>query len=106
MAMVFCRGCGKEIHDSAPTCPSCGAVQIQQGRTVASASDKRILPAFLLCFLFGIFGAHRFYVGKIGSAVAQLLTIGGLGVWALVDLIILACGGFTDAAGNKITAWT
>jgi TM2 domain-containing membrane protein YozV len=105
MAMVFCRGCGKEIHDSALTCPSCGAVQIQQSWT-ASASDKRILPAFLLCFFFGVFGAHRFYVGKIGSAVAQLLTIGGLGIWALVDLIILACGGFTDATGNKITAWT
>ena len=107
MAMVFCRGCGKEIHDSAPVCPSCGAVQIQQqGATGGSASDKRILPAFLLCFFFGIFGAHRFYVGKIGSAVAQLLTIGGLGIWALVDLIILVCGGFTDATGNKITAWT
>lgn len=105
MAMVFCRGCGKEIHDSAPTCPSCGAVQIQQGRT-ALASDKRILPAFLLCFFFGVFGAHRFYVGKIGSAVAQLLTIGGLGVWTLVDLIILVCGAFTDGAGNRMTAWT
>jgi TM2 domain-containing membrane protein YozV len=104
--MVFCRGCGKEIHDSAPTCPSCGAVQIQQQGWTASASDKRILPAFLLCFFFGIFGAHRFYAGKIGSAVAQLLTIGGLGVWTLVDLILLACGAFTDAAGNRITAWT
>lgn len=106
MAMVFCRGCGKEIHDSAPTCPSCGAVQIQQRGQPASPSDKRILPAFLLCFFFGVFGAHRFYVGKIGSAVAQLLTIGGVGIWALVDLIILLCGAFTDAAGNKITAWT
>jgi TM2 domain-containing membrane protein YozV len=106
MAMVFCRGCGKEIHDSAPVCPSCGAVQIQQQGQVASASDKRILPAFLLCFFFGIFGAHRFYAGKIGSAVAQLLTIGGLGIWALVDLILLVCGAFTDGAGNRMTAWT
>jgi TM2 domain-containing membrane protein YozV len=106
MAMVFCRGCGKEIHDSAPVCPSCGAVQIQQQGRVASASDKRILPAFLLCFFFGIFGAHRFYAGKIGSAVAQLLTIGGLGIWALVDLILLVCGAFTDGSGNRMTAWT
>ena len=106
MAMVFCRGCGKEIHDSAPVCPSCGAVQIQQQGQVASASDKRILPAFLLCFFFGIFGAHRFYAGKIGSAVAQLLTIGGLGIWALVDLILLVCGAFTDGAGNRMTVWT
>ena len=106
MAMVFCRGCGKEIHDSAPACPSCGAIQIQPSGPAASASDRRILPAFLLCFFFGVFGAHRFYAGRIGSAVAQLLTIGGLGVWALVDLILLACGAFTDGAGNRMTAWT
>jgi TM2 domain-containing membrane protein YozV len=106
--MVFCRGCGKEIHDSAPTCPSCGAVQIQQQAQAAAdtGSDKRILPAFLLCFFFGVFGAHRFYVGKIGSACGQLFTLGGLGIWALVDLIILVCGEFTDGAGNRMTAWT
>jgi TM2 domain-containing membrane protein YozV len=106
MAMVFCRGCGKEIHDSAQTCPSCGAVQIQPQARIASASDRRILPAFLLCFFFGVFGAHRFYVGKIGSAIAQLFTLGGLGIWALVDLILLVCGAFTDGAGNRMTVWT
>jgi TM2 domain-containing membrane protein YozV len=109
-SMVFCRGCGKEIHNSAATCPSCGAVQIVQpaGVPVAgvSASDKRILPAFLLCFFFGVFGAHRFYVGKVGSGIAQLLTVGGLGIWALIDLILIVCGVFTDKAGYKITLWT
>ena len=105
MAMVFCRGCGKEIHDSAPTCPSCGAVQIQQQARAAAGSDRRILPAILLCFFFGVFGAHRFYAGKIGSAIAQLCTLGGLGIWALVDLVLLACGEFTDGSGNRMTAW-
>ncbi len=85
-------------------------MQIQQPTQpqaqAGSASDKRILPAAILCFFFGVFGAHRFYVGKTGTAVAQLLTIGGLGIWAMVDLIILVFGGFTDGAGNKITAWT
>ena len=109
--MVFCRGCGKEIHNSAPTCPSCGAVQVQQQGQPAQAqvaypTDKRILPAFLLCFLFGVFGAHRFYVGKVGSGVAQLLTLGGLGIWALVDLILIVCGAFTDSNGIKITQWS
>jgi TM2 domain-containing membrane protein YozV len=98
--MVFCRGCGKEIHESAVSCPQCGAMQ------TIPTTDKRLLPAFLLCFFVGYLGIHRFYVGKIGTGVAQLLTAGGLGVWWLVDLIMLACGVFTDANGNKITAWT
>jgi TM2 domain-containing membrane protein YozV len=68
-------------------------------------SDKKILPAFLLCFFLGFLGIHRFYVGKTGSGVAQLLTCGGLGIWALVDLIIIATGGFTDKDGNKLTQW-
>jgi TM2 domain-containing membrane protein YozV len=69
-------------------------------------SDKRILPAFLLCLFFGIFGAHRFYVGKVGTGVLQLLTLGGAGIWALVDLILIIVGAFTDKSGQKITKWT
>jgi len=69
-------------------------------------SDKRILPAFLLCFFLGIFGAHRFYVGKIGTGILQLVTLGGLGIWALVDFIMIIVGAFTDKSGAKITEWT
>ncbi len=69
-------------------------------------TDKRILPAFLLCFFLGIFGAHRFYVGKIGTAVLQIFTLGGLGIWALVDLIMIVVGSFSDKEGNKLTEWT
>jgi TM2 domain-containing membrane protein YozV len=69
-------------------------------------SEKRILPAFLLCFFLGVFGAHRFYVGKIGTGLLQLVTLGGLGIWALIDFIIIIVGSFTDKEGNKITQWT
>ena len=69
-------------------------------------SDKNILPAFLLCFLFGIFGAHRFFVGKIGTGILMLVTIGGLGIWMMVDLIIIITGSFTDKEGKKLTDWT
>lgn len=108
MGMVFCRGCGKEIHDTAVSCPMCGAVQTvsQPGPVQVSASDKRILPAFLMCFFLGGLGIHRFYVGKIGTGIAMILTLGGLGVWVIIDLIILAMGNFTDANGNKINLWT
>jgi TM2 domain-containing membrane protein YozV len=107
MAMVFCRGCAKEIHESAPTCPSCGAPQSIAPASIApqSNSEKRILPVALLCFFLGCLGVHRFYVGKITTGVIQLLTLGGLGIWALIDLIMIICGAFTDKEGNKINLW-
>ncbi len=69
-------------------------------------SDKKILPVFLLCFFFGALGIHRFYVGKIGTGVLQLLTLGGFGIWVLIDFILIIVGAFTDKNGNKITEWT
>jgi TM2 domain-containing membrane protein YozV len=69
-------------------------------------SEKRILPALLLCFFFGMFGAQRFYVGKIGTGILQLVTLGGLGIWVLIDFIMIIVGAFTDKEGNKITQWT
>ncbi|MDY7536675.1 TM2 domain-containing protein [Undibacterium sp. RTI2.1] len=104
MSMVFCRGCGKEIHVTAVTCPHCGAPQgtLQQ----QTQSEKRILPAALFCFFLGMFGVHRFYVGKIGTGILQLLTLGGLGIWALIDFIMIVVGSFTDKQGNRINLWT
>ena len=69
-------------------------------------SEKRILPAFLLCFFLGIFGAHRFYVGKTGTALLQLFTLGGCGIWTLVDFVMIIIGEFSDKDGNKIVDWT
>ena len=47
------------------------------------------LALFLLTFFFGVLGVHRFYVGKIGTGVLMLITLGGLGIWFLVDLILV-----------------
>ena len=69
-------------------------------------SDKKLLPTFILCFLFGVFGAHRFFVGKIGTGLLMLFTIGGLGIWYIIDLIIVITGSFTDKQGRKIAEWT
>ncbi len=69
-------------------------------------SDKRIVPAAILCFFFGVLGIHRFYVGKMGTGIIQLITGGGLGIWALIDFIMIIVGSFTDKGGNRIAQWT
>jgi hypothetical protein len=99
----YCSGCGAVISNRAAACPKCGA---PTGARPVGASPKSRLVAFLLCFLVGVFGVHRFYVGKIGTGVFQLLTFGGLGIWTFVDLILIVLGEFTDKEGRKITVWT
>ncbi len=69
-------------------------------------SDKKRLPALLLCFFLGGLGIHRFYVGKIGTGVIWLLTGGVLGIGWLVDFILIIIGSFTDKEGKKVDAWT
>jgi len=106
MAMVYCRGCGKEIHETAQTCPHCGA---QQGKSNARDTESvgksgvSYNITLLLCFFFGIFGAHRFYAGKIGSGIIMALTAGGFLLWTFFDFVMLLSGKFKDAKGNLIT---
>ena len=69
-------------------------------------SDKDFWATLLLCLFVGVLGIHRFYVGKIGTGLLQLFTLGGLGIWMLVDLILLVSGEFRDKEGNRITEWT
>ena len=73
------------------------------------------LAAFLFCLFLGVFGAHRFYTGKTNSAIAMLLIsvlLGWIGIgfvitsiWALVDLILIACAKSTGKDGQPIP-WT
>jgi len=54
----------------------------------------------------GVFGAHRFYVGKVGTGVLQLFTFGGLGFWWLYDMILIASGEFRDSDGRRVSYWS
>ena len=71
---------------------------------MSEVSEKGFVPTILLCFFFGVLGVHRFYVGKIGTGILQLVTIGGLGIWALVDFIMILVGSFKDKSGLPVKA--
>jgi TM2 domain-containing membrane protein YozV len=66
-------------------------------------SEKSNTVALLLCFFLGFLGAHRFYVGKIGTGVLMLVTLGGLGIWNLIDFIIIVVQKFSDSDGNVLS---
>lgn len=67
---VYCRGCGAGIHESAHTCPKCGAVQNSASNT---QGGKDRVTAGLLAIFLGSFGAHRFYLGHIGLGFLYLI---------------------------------
>ena len=100
----FCPSCGQIISSLAPACPHCGAPTGMRS-VPSNASPKSRLAALLLCFFVGVFGVHRFYVGKIGTGILQLVTLGGLGIWTLIDFIFIIVGSFTDKEGRRVVVW-
>lgn len=62
--MIFCRGCGKEIHESATTCPHCGAIQLSASKVLPHREGKSKSTAGVLAIFLGGLGIHRFYLGQ------------------------------------------
>lgn len=73
-----------------------------QGRP---ASPRSRLAAALLAFFLGALGIHRFYVGKIGTGVLMIFTLGGLGLWVLIDFIVILVGSFKDKEERVLSNW-
>ena len=63
-------------------------------------SIKNKWVALLLAIFLGAFGIHRFYVGKVGTGIMYLVTLGFFGVGVLFDIVIILLGSFTDKGGN------
>jgi hypothetical protein len=125
---MYCRNCGNEVSDKAIMCVACGTppkagdkfcynckAETTAAQTICMkcgvgfthenavhAEGRDWLTALLLCFFLGVFGVHRFYTGHIGLGVVQLLTLGGCGIWALIDFIMIIVGSFRDAEGRLL----
>ncbi|WP_446212941.1 TM2 domain-containing protein [Micromonospora sp. IBSANI012] len=69
---------------------------------VTVGTQKSWVVALLLCFFVGVLGVHRFYVGKVGTGILQLVTIGGLGIWSFIDFIMILVGSFKDKQGQPL----
>ena len=67
-----------------------------------TASRRDWLVALLLSIFLGKLGVDRFYTGYIGLGLLKLFTCGGLGIWWLIDLILIAAGNFRDADGQLL----
>jgi len=107
---MFCQKCGKEVAAEASFCSSCGAPMRSSAMGPGYSAEKSVSPhsrlaALLLCFFLGCLGVHRFYVGKVGTGIAMIFTLGGLGIWILIDFIMIIVGGFTDANGKYVLDW-
>ena len=94
-----CDKCGK-LFDSEKEAEKhekkCNVVRIK------SHHEKEWLTTFLLCLFLGWFGIHRFYVGKTGTGLLYMFSLGFFFIGVLIDFIMILAGSFTDKGGNFI----
>lgn len=125
----FCKHCGQVIDADCIICPKCGKqveeVKVSRPDNIiinnnnnatssASASvsagfgdmisPKSWLVTLLLCLFLGVLGGHRFYTGKIGTAIIMILLCwtGISAIWALIDLILIILSKFKDKQGRTV----
>ena len=111
---IQCRACGAPLRIAEDadqtTCDYCGTEQAIErnhppafiqvdAKTATNIRPRSQLIAFFLCLFLGAFGAHRFYAGQITSGIIQLVTLGGLGIWQLIDLVWIGLGRYRDVNG-------
>lgn len=103
----FCQACGAKTNLLAEFCTQCGAGL--GDKIYGNISEKSRLATTLLCILpayfCGVAGIHRFYLGKIGTGILMLLTLGGVGIWTLIDFIYAVSGDMKDKEGKLIKNW-
>lgn len=72
------------------------------GKAVGGTSDKTFGTTLILAILLGGLGVHRFYTGHTGIGIIQIITVGGCGIWTIIDIISIATGKFVDSDGKPL----
>jgi TM2 domain-containing membrane protein YozV/ribosomal protein L40E len=111
----FCQHCGSIISKDAEICPKCGVRVLEMRTPIEIDSNKSRAICLVLLIFFGALGIYRFYVGKIGTGVLQIILFAScfvfniiaivLLIWLLGDLLAIILGNFKDSRGNYLTKW-
>jgi len=81
-----------------------GDLPERDDRRPAESEHSRAL-ALALAVVGGFFGLHRFYTGRTQSGIWMCLTLGGVGLWYLYDVVVIAAGDFRDGDGRRVSRW-
>ncbi|MEJ1089468.1 Ltp family lipoprotein [Microbacterium sp. Mu-80] len=89
----------------APLPPSPVAAHPPARTAAPGEGDKSFILTWIFALLLGFFGVDRFYLGKIGTGILKLITFGGIGIWGLVDIVMVLAGATRDAAGMRLAGY-
>lgn len=73
--------------------------------TSPTDGERSYMVATMLSLFLGYFGVDRFYMGQIGRGLGKLFTLGGFGIWYMIDLVLIATGASKDGDGRTLVGY-